>query len=372
MHTIQFPLLLALAALLPCAASAQENAPPARELLLGLTAESRLAGTSGSLRAARFVAGVLERAGWRVQIDQRVVLLSLPRRIDFSIFADEQSSTAIVERHERFDPDAIPAGDVPMYCAYSASGVVRGPVVDAGQGLRADFERLVVSGVELQGCVALVRYGGSYRGIKVDLATEFGCAAVLLFTPADVDGGGRGLTWPAGPWKPDTLAQCGSISPMGRAPGDPSTPGFASPAPGVKVARLGARELALQLPRIPAIPIGSREAHLLLDGLRRPTPKSGVSATERSGPGPIEVELGVDAPRDLRTIYNVIATLDGHDQKLVIAGNHRDAWMRGANDAGSGSVALMRAAQQLGERARAGNVCSTLCCWAFGTRKNSG
>ena len=356
MHGTQLLLLLALTLGSPTAALAQESAPPSRDLLLGLTEQARLAGTSGSLRGARYVAGVLERAGWKVDIDARVVMLSLPRRIDFSIFADAQASEPASERHERFDPDAIPAGDVPLYSAYSASGRVRGPVVDAGHGLRADFERLRSSGIELKGCIALVRYGKSYRGIKVDLATEYGCAAVLLFTPANEDGAGKGPIWPKGPWKPDTVAQNGSISPMSRAPGDPSTPGYGSPRPGVQAARVPESEIAQALPRILCLPIGAREAQQLQASLREVPTNAALAAPERIGPGPIEVELAIDAPRDLRTIYNVIATLAGADAKLVIAGNHRDAWMRGAHDAGSGTVSLMRAAQQLGDRARKGWV----------------
>src|SRR6185436_10017559 len=72
------------------------------------------------------------------------------------------------------------------------------------------------------------------------------------------------------------------------------------------------------------------------------------------GPGPVEVEMGIDAPRTLRTIFNVIARLPGASEECVIAGNHRDAWVYGANDAGGGTVSLMRAAQHLGERVRGG------------------
>jgi hypothetical protein len=73
------PLHVALALLLAFSAvsSAQEQAPPSRELLLELTAQPRLAGTSGSLRAARFVGGVLEKAGWKIEFVEREVLLSM-------------------------------------------------------------------------------------------------------------------------------------------------------------------------------------------------------------------------------------------------------------------------------------------------------
>ena len=42
------------------------------------------------------------------------------------------------------------------------------------------------------------------------------------------DGAAKGAVWPDGPWKPDWAAQRGSISPLAKAPGDPSTPGWPS------------------------------------------------------------------------------------------------------------------------------------------------
>jgi N-acetylated-alpha-linked acidic dipeptidase len=330
-----------------------QGAPPSRELLLELTSGPRLAGTSGSWRGARFVGGVLERAGWSVEYDERVVLLSMLKSLRLAVHADgAPEGVPLLERRERFDADLVPPGDVPAYSAWSASGQARGPVVDVGRGLRADFERLRTAGVELRGSVALARYGGSYRGVKVDLATEYGCAAVLLFNDPAEDGAGRGDTWPQGPWKPDTSAQRGSISPMGRAPGDPSTPGFPSPRPGEAVTRLSGEALAAALPRVPCTPIGAREALYLLERLREAPGPDGQP--RKLGPGPVEVDLTVDAPRELRTIVNVVGTLPGGGPELVIAGNHRDAWVRGANDAGSGTVALLRAAQRLGLRAQQG------------------
>lgn len=340
--------LLALGCWLPpLAAAPTPQDPPSRQLLAEFASQARLAGTVGSVRGAEYVASVLRRAGWEVEIDSREVLLSLPRSLRLSIFADAQAREPLSERRERFDANAIPPGDVPAYSAWSASGVARGPVVDVGHGLRADFERLRAAGVELRGSIALARYGRCYRGIKVDLAAEYGCAGALLFNDPAEDGGARGATWPAGPWKPDTSAQRGSISPMGRAPGDPSTPGFASPPPGSEVERRSPQQLREDLPKIPCLPIGAREALALLDRLT-------VDGAATKGPGPVEVELDVDAPLELRAIHNVLGRWRGSGDDVVIAGNHRDAWVRGANDAGGGSVALMRAAQHLSERARGG------------------
>ncbi|MDZ4771645.1 MAG: M28 family peptidase [Planctomycetota bacterium] len=356
------PALFAALALLVQASPPATDAPPSRALLLELTAQPRLAGTIGSKVGAEIVAKHLRAAGFEVEIDEREVLLSLPRRIELELY-DGAQKDALHRRNERFDPDAIPPGDLPLCNAWSASGEVRAQVVDVGQGLRADFERLKAIGVDVKGKIALARYGGAYRGIKVDLATQYGCVAVLLFHEKRTEG----EAYPSGPWKPGFEGERGSISPMGRTPGDPSTPGFASPKPGEKVRRLEGADLANALPKIPCSPIGWAEAKMLTDHLapRDVVGTNGEVKAQPIGPGPAEVRLMIDQPRDLRVIRNVIATLKGASEDFVIAGNHRDAWVRGANDAGSGTVALIRAAQHLSERVKAGwkPQCGIMLCF---------
>jgi N-acetylated-alpha-linked acidic dipeptidase len=338
-------------------------------MLRELTASPRLAGTSGSRWSADLVARWLEDAGWKVEIDEREVMLSLPRSIALTVFDSAFSDQPMIEHIDRFDPDAIPPGDLPKCNAWSKSGDVRGLVVDAGYGLRADFERLKTLGVDVRGTIALIRYGHSYRGIKVDLATQYGCSGVLLFDDPAEDGPDRGPTWPAGPWKPDWDAQRGSISPMGHIPGDPSTPGWASGKHGdASVKRVDKKELDDALPRIPCIPIGSRDARAIQAKLGQVETKDKDQKTnvERLGPGPVQAHLVVDQPRDLRTIHNVIARLPGESEECVIAGAHRDAWVRGANDDGAGTVLMLRAAQHLGGRALAGwkpKSTILLCLW---------
>jgi N-acetylated-alpha-linked acidic dipeptidase len=192
---------------------------------------------------------------------------------------------------------------------------------------------------------------------------------VLLFDEASSDGSERGPVWPNGAWKPEWEAQRGSISPMGRIPGDPSTPGWPSPKPGTSNARrISGDELAASLPRIPCLPIGSNEAQMLLTRLAEVDAKDadGNSKPQKLGPGPVQVRLALDMPRELRTIVSVIGRLKGASDDVVIAGAHRDAWVRGANDDGAGTVAMLRAAAHLGEKARAGSrPASTilLCFW---------
>jgi N-acetylated-alpha-linked acidic dipeptidase len=357
-------------ALLPATTPAQAPSAPsgadagaagARALLRELTAEPRLAGTVGSRWGAEIVKKHLVAAGWQVELDEREVLLSYPRSLELTLHADGGAGEPLARRAERFDPDAARPGDVPMYNAWSASGTVRARVVDAGYGTRADFARLKALGLDLAGTIALVRYGRSYRGIKVDLAAEFGCAGVLLYSDPASDGPAKGPVWPEGPWKPDDDAQRGSILPITHVPGDPSTPGWASARPGAACRRIAGNELDAALPRIPCLPIGAREALLLRERLapvKVPAAAEGgapaASGEERLGPGPVEARMVVDAPRSLRTVINVIARLPGASERMVIAGAHRDAWVRGANDDGSGVVALVRAAQRLSERAKSG------------------
>jgi N-acetylated-alpha-linked acidic dipeptidase len=332
----------------------EETRARARELSRELTAAPRLAGTSGTRQGAQIVARHLTEAGWKVELDERSVLLSLPRRVEFALYAGAREERPLAHLVEPFDAHADPPGDVPAYSAWSASGRVRAPVVDVGYGLRADYERLERAGVDVRGAIALARYGRAYRGVKVDLATEHGCAGVLLFSDPSEDGAGRGAVWPTGPWKPGDAAQRGSISPMGRAPGDPSTPGFASPPPGVsEPRRVDSAALEDALPRLLCHPIGADfaqqiRAHLASRTLPDATEPSGV------GPGPAEVLLELDIPRELGTIVNVVARMEGRDSGLVLAGSHRDAWVRGAQDSGSGCVSLLLAAEELGRRARDG------------------
>lgn len=311
-------------------------APPSRALLLALTERPRVAGTSGSEWGAQLVARVLADAGWDVERDERVVLLSLPRRLEAAAFDAE--GRELFRRVERYDPDAAPPGELPPCLAWSASGTARGPVVDAGRGMRADFEALVAAGVELEGTIALARYGGCYRGVKAAMAQEFGCAGLALYSASEDDGPDRGASWPNGPWKSPDHVQRGSILPISNTPGDPSTPGWPSPAPGEDARRVTEFERDAALPNIVAQPIPLREARAVLEHL------------DGAGPGPVELELTVDQPRDFRRIVNVVARLAGDGDGLVVVGNHRDAWVRGAHDAGGGTVALMRAAQRLAER----------------------
>lgn len=52
---------------------------------------------------------------------------------------------------------------VPIFHGYSASGKAAAEYVYVGRGQKVDFDRLVQLGVELEGKIALARYGGPFR-----------------------------------------------------------------------------------------------------------------------------------------------------------------------------------------------------------------
>jgi len=326
------------------ASLAAQDAAPSRQLLLELTESTRLAGTRGSRLAAERCARRLEHAGFEVEIDQREVVQVLPLRTHLRA---EAGGTLLFERHTAFDPEAIPTGDTPLLNSGSKSGRVRALVVDVGRGLRDDYDRLAAAGVEVRGAIALCRYGGAYRGVKIDLAAEHGCVGVLLWNDPARDGFERGTPWPRGPWKPSHEAERGSVTPIGRVPGDPSTPDGPSSPPSATTTRLEGAALERTLSRLPCLPIGASDARSLLARMQR-------RGEGLFGPGPALVEFEVDAPPRRVVLHNVVARLAGRDARYVLAGNHRDAWVRGANDAASGTVALLRAAELLGARAKDG------------------
>uniref|UniRef100_A0A131YVF7 N acetylated alpha linked acidic dipeptidase like protein like n=1 Tax=Rhipicephalus appendiculatus TaxID=34631 RepID=A0A131YVF7_RHIAP len=81
--------------------------------------------------------------------------------------------------------------------------------------------------------------------------------------------------------------------------------------------------------------------------------------TYRLGPGftdAKEMKLEVHLKNGLAMTYNVIGKITGVEEpeKLVLVGNHRDAWTPGAFDPVSGTVALMAIAEAYGKMAMQG------------------
>ena len=153
--------------------------------------------------------------------------------------------------------------------------------------------------------------------------------------------------------------QRGSIELMFKYPGDPTTPGMAS-LPTLPDSERIPPEQALNLPRVPTTPLSYGDASPILRELAGPdSPREWQGAlpfTYHLGPGPAKVRLHLVQDYRLRTIWNVIGTLRGtqYPEQWVIAGNHRDAWVFGAADPGSGTAAMLEAVHGIGELLKTG------------------
>ncbi|KAJ3753899.1 hypothetical protein EV360DRAFT_52645, partial [Lentinula raphanica] len=253
------------------------------------------------------------------------------------------------------DEDAAKYRDyIPPWHGLSAHGEGQGKLVYVNYGTHEDYDEVLASGQNLTGKVVIARYGGIFRGLKIQRAEELGAAAVLIYSDPRDDGFvtvENGFTpYPDGPARNPTSVQRGSAMYLSLYPGDPTTPG----KPAYDKAE---REEARNTPRIPSLPISWANAERLLkeigdvyvnsgdDGRRMLSGK----ASERK----IRVVNHVD--NKVTPIWNTMAAIPGHIRnEVVIVGCHRDAWVMGAADPVSGTIALLEIVRGLGTLLRNG------------------
>jgi len=345
-------------------------AASAREHLRTLTAQPHVAGTKEDYDTAVYVRDRFREYGLPADIKEYDVLLPYPKQPSLvEMTAPRRESLAVHETVVPEDPTSSNPKIIPLFNGYSANGDVTGDIVYVNYGLPSDYNDLQKIGVDVKGKIALARYGNSFRGVKAKVAEEKGAAGLIIYSdPAD-DGYMQGDVYPKGPWRPASSAQRGSVQYLFQYPGDPLTPGEAS-VPGVK--RLKISE-ATDLTRIPVQPISYGEARKLLEPLEGPIRPKGFQGGlpfpyHVGGTNKVRVHLKTDMDYQIRKIWDVIARIDGDDEKdrWVIMGNHRDAWTFGAVDPNSGSTAMLEAARAFGQLLKQGwkpRRTIILCSW---------
>jgi N-acetylated-alpha-linked acidic dipeptidase len=107
------------------------------------------------------------------------------------------------------------ADRVPTFHGYSASGNVTAPYVFVNYGTYKDFEELKAANISLEGKIALAKYGGIFRGLKVKRAQELGMVGVVMYSDPGDDGEvteKNGIaTYPDGPAREPSSVQRGSV-----------------------------------------------------------------------------------------------------------------------------------------------------------------
>ena len=86
------------------------------------------------------------------------------------------------------DPTTGLKDRVPTYHGYSANGNVTAQYVYVNHGSYQDYEDLRKAKIELEGKIAIVKYGGVFRGLKVKRAQELGMIGIVIYTDPEEDG----------------------------------------------------------------------------------------------------------------------------------------------------------------------------------------
>jgi N-acetylated-alpha-linked acidic dipeptidase len=327
-----------------------------RAYLLRLTEEPHVAGTEEDYQTAEYVLEKFRSFGIEADMASYDVYLPYPVNVRFELTRPIRFSGPTPEAGVERDKDAFASNVMPPFHGYSANGHVAGQVIYANYGLPEDYDKLEKLGVEAKGKIVLVRYGKSFRGVKVKAAEERGAAGVIIYSDPTDDGYMQGDIYPHGPYRPETAVQRGSVQYIFEYPGDPLTPGWAA-TPTAK--RLGSAA-ATNLPRIPSLPISYGDAEKILRHLAGANvPKGwqgGLPFAYHVGPGPAELQLDVELDYQIRPIWNVIATIRGKEEpeKIVVVGNHRDAWTYGAVDPNSGTSVMLEMARTVGQMMKEG------------------
>src|SRR5262245_896845 len=342
----------------------------AREELRRLTAEPHIAGSQEDYATAVYVRDQMRSFGLQSELKEYQVLLPYPRTPSVvELVTPRLERLQVREDVVREDATSASTKIVPLYNGYGASGDVTAPLIYVNYGLPDDYAALKKIGVDVTGKIVIARYGNSFRGVKAKVAEENGAIGLIIYSdPAD-DGYAQGDVYPKGPWRPESSAQRGSVQFLFIHPGDPLTPGTPS-TPGTPRIR---KEEATNLPRIPVQPISYGDARRLLQPLRGPLRpvnfQGGLPfAYHVGGTSEVRVHLKTNIEFVTKTIWDVITRVDGAVEKdrWLVLGNHRDAWVFGAVDPNSGTVAMIELGRGLGQLLRSGwkpRRSIVLCSW---------
>ncbi|KAF1783588.1 Glutamate carboxypeptidase-like protein [Phytophthora cactorum] len=220
------------------------------------------AGSHQDYKTALFTAEQFESFGLKAEIVEYYPLLSLPIHRKLSILAPSEAARELNLTEASIPGDSCTSNEdaLPPYLGYSDSATSRLPWWK----------------------IALVRYGGNFRGLKVMLAEQHG----WRMTDTLKDG------IPEGPWRPEGSFQRGS------------------------------QEECKTIPHIPTLPLSYGQARYILESLEG-----------KKAPDP---ELGRGYGNSIGPIWDVIGTIEGTEEPDQMSLSATTA-MRGCVGCGSSS-----------------------------------
>ncbi|EGO27668.1 hypothetical protein SERLADRAFT_360310 [Serpula lacrymans var. lacrymans S7.9] len=298
------------------------------------------AGSEESRNSTLSIPYLEEPKAW---IDVYYPALNSPLEHSLEILGEDGSpvwSAQLEEVSDETDPDAHKhAQTIPTWHGISRGGEAQGKLIYAHFGRKQDYDALVEAGVDFNGSIVLVRYGGNFRGLKVKAAQELGAAAVLIYSDLRDDGTvtveNGYVPYPHGPARNPTSVQRGSVQFLSIYAGDPTTPGYPS-------YENSTRTEGWSKPTIPSLPISWENAKVLLEEIEKGDEARAVRVVNH-----------VD--EKITPIWNTMGVIPGHiKDEVVILGNHRDGRVLGATDPTSGTVSVHETIRGFGALLRKG------------------
>jgi N-acetylated-alpha-linked acidic dipeptidase len=375
-HCIVFSVLSWLGTVMPSVASEPGTAPEVERILstapnstsygthlLYLTEEPHMAGSERNHALAEYVRDRFREYGLdEVSFHEFPALLSFPKSAALAIRTPVTKAFDLREDPYPADKDSRlydEPGQIAFH-GYAPSGKVRAEVVYANGGSPEDFQLLDRMGIDLKGKIVLMRYSNpySYRGYKVYEAERRGAAGTIIYSDPAEDGHLLGPVYPDGPWGPESHIEWGAIIYDWFGQGEPFTFHWKQ-QPDRGWVEGPVRDK--QLPRIPSMPLNARNAAEILKQMGGPeAPKDwqgGLPLTYRIGPGPVALDMDVQNEERVGKLRSVIGVIRGREEpdRMVILGNHIDAWSYGAVDPSSGTAALLETARAFGEALKKGH-----------------
>ncbi|KAJ8380662.1 hypothetical protein SKAU_G00014400 [Synaphobranchus kaupii] len=345
-----------------------------QENLRMLTSVPHMATTEGDEQTVQYM---LKRWGdpesglddaWR---EEYKVYLSFPSSILPNKVTVVSPSNAVLftarEKELAYEPDQAHPDVVQPYAAYSPPGHPKGKLIYANQGKVSDYEYLnTTMDIDLNGTIAIVRYGGAGRAAKAINAFPFGVIGVLVYTdPLDINDGrmsDANETYPHSWYLPPSGVERGSF---GSQFGDMRTPYLAAKEHTYRIPESDIRGI----PPIPIQPIGFEDAYALiceLGGQAAPADWHGAFNCSYTIGGPgfnsaslyhnSDVKLDIYNKGELKNSSNVMGVIRGsvEPDRYIIYGNHRDSWVHGAIDPSSGTSVMLEITRVLGRMVKKG------------------
>jgi N-acetylated-alpha-linked acidic dipeptidase len=323
------------------------------------TQEPHVAGSQRNNDLADYIAGEWKKQGLEDVIIRRYdVYGTNPKSVSLEMISPTHYQALLKEAPIPGDEDSKNPAISAAWLGMSISGEVTAPVIYAHSGNPEDYDLLRKNGISVKGKIVLVRYSNpySYRGFKALTAQRQGAAAMLVYSDPQEDGYKKGKVDPDGPWGPEYHIQRGAILYDFMVPGDPQTPGWAS-VPGARRIPI---EQAVSAPKIMALPLSWHDARPLLENMDGPVApedwQGGLPLEYHLGGDRVKVHLKIEMNNGLQPYYVVEGRIRGSElaDEWVVLGNHRDAWVFGGVDPGSGTASMMEMTRAFGELKKQG------------------